>query len=102
MDKSKLYTHDGFEVNVETTNLKHFREQIFMGSGVYTDQEIRKLKNNLDAAISMLSGLQQFSLRGESLGGAAFREHCRARLELNELAKSIVYALGAEVILKDK
>lgn len=102
MKKKMIYTYNGHEYDPETKNLKYFKKAIPMCCGTYTKAEIRKLKNNLNTAIDWLRGLQQAEIR--FLDGEANLDECvkLERAQLNELIKSIVYALGGEDILKDK
>lgn len=102
MEKKMIYTYNGHEYDPETKHLKYFRKVIPMYCSGYTNAEIRKLKNNLNTAIDWLRGLQQAEIR--FLDGEANLDECvkLERAQLNELIKSIVYALGGEDILKDK
>lgn len=72
-----------------------------MCCGTYTKAEIRKLKNNVNSAIEWLSGIQQAAIGHQGLDVPKTQLELE-KLQLNELVRSIVYALGGEDILKDK
>ncbi len=96
---NKKVTYNGFEVDPETKNLKYFKAPIPMCCGVYTEAEIRKLKNTVNGAISQLSGIQQMGLQGEEVPDGYYELELE---KLNEMVRSIVCALGAQNILKDE
>lgn len=101
MEKKITYTYNGHEYDPETKNLKYFRKAIPMCCGTYTKAEIQKLKNNVNNAIDWLAGIQEAEIRHQGLNMSETQLKLE-KLQLNELVRSIVYALGGEDILKDK
>jgi hypothetical protein len=101
MEKKITYMYNGHEYDSETKNLKYFRKAIPMCCGTYTEGEIRKLKNNVNSAIDWLAGIQQAEIGHQGVDVSKTQLELE-KSQLNELVRSIVYALGCEDILKDK